>query len=42
MNCDDQGLSINQRLDLIASERAVERLMGAEPIPSLDIDKSEI
>jgi hypothetical protein len=42
MNAEEEGLSVNQRLDLQIAERTVERMMGPEPIPSLDIEMDEI
>jgi len=37
MNAEEEGLSVNQRLDLIVSDKTVDKMMGPEPIPSLDI-----
>ena len=42
MNAEEEGLSINQRLDLTFAERTVEKMMGPEPVPSLDIEMDEI
>ena len=42
MNADEENLTTNARFDLIASDKTVERLMGPEPIPSLDIQMDEI
>ena len=42
MNADEENLSVNQRLDLITSDNTVEKMMGPEPIPSLDIQMDEI
>ena len=42
MNAEEEGLSVNQRLDLQLAERTVEKLMGPEPVPSLDIEMDEI
>jgi len=42
MNAEEDGLSINQRMDLIIADRTVEIMMGPEPIPSLDIEMDEI
>jgi len=42
MNAEEEGLSVNQRLDLIISDKTVEKMMGPEPIPSLDIQMDEI
>jgi hypothetical protein len=42
MNAEEEGLSVNQRLDLIVSDKTVDKMMGPEPIPSLDIEMSEI
>jgi hypothetical protein len=37
MNAEEEGLSINQRLNLQLSDKTVEKIMGPEPVPSLDI-----
>ena len=42
MNAEEDGLSVNQRLDLILADRTVEKLMGHEPVPSLDIEYDAI
>jgi hypothetical protein len=42
MNAEEDGLSVNQRLDLISADRTVEKMMGPEPIPSLDIEVEAI
>ena len=42
MNCEEDGLSINQRLDLVSADRTVEKFMGPEPVPSLDIEMDAI
>ena len=42
MNAEEDGLSVNQRMDLIVADRTVEKMMGPEPIPSLDIQMDEI
>lgn len=42
MNAEEEGLNINQRMDLNLAERTVEKMMGPEPIPSLDIEMDEI
>jgi len=42
MNAEEETLTINQRLDLVASQPTVSKLMGPEPIPSLDIQMDEI
>lgn len=42
MNAEEEGLSVNQRMDLTIAERTVERMMGPEPVPSLDIEMDEI
>lgn len=42
MNAEEEGLSVNQRLDLTIAERTVEKIMGPEPVPSLDIEMDEI
>ena len=42
MNAEEEGISVNQRLDLTIAERTVEKIMGPEPVPSLDIEMDEI
>jgi hypothetical protein len=42
MNAEEEALSINQRLNLVMSDRTVEKIMGPEPVPSLDIQMDEI
>ena len=42
MNAEEEDLSVNQRLDLIISDKTVEKVMGPEPVPSLDIEMDEI
>ena len=42
MNAEEENLSVNTRLDLVCTDRTVERMMGPEPIPSLDIQMDEI
>ena len=42
MNAEEEGLSVNERLDLIISDKTVDKMMGPEPIPSLDIQMDEI
>ena len=42
MNCEEDGLSINQRLDLVSADKTVEKYMGPEPIPTLDIEMEAI
>lgn len=42
MNSEEEGLSYNQRMDLIVSDATVNYIMGTEPIPSLDIQVDEI
>jgi hypothetical protein len=42
MNAEEEELSINQRLDLQISDKTVEKVMGPEPVPSLDIQFDEI
>jgi len=42
MNAEEDNLSVNARLDLIISDKAVEKMMGPEPIPTLDIEMDEI
>ena len=42
MNAEEESLTINQRLDLETTHRSVQRMMGPEPVPSLDIQMDEI
>jgi hypothetical protein len=42
MNAEEEGLSVNERLDLVIQDTTVNRMMGPEPIPSLGIEMSEI
>jgi len=42
MNAEEEGLSVNERLDLVIQDETVIKMMGPEPIPSLDIEMSEI
>ena len=42
MNAEEEGLNVNERLDLIISDKTVDKMMGPEPIPSLDIQMDEI
>jgi hypothetical protein len=42
MNAEEEDLSLNQRLDLIVADKTVEKVMGPEPVPSLDIEMDEI
>ena len=42
MNCEEDGLSINQRLDLVSADKTVEKYMGPEPVPTLDIEMEAI
>ena len=42
MNAEEEDLNVNQRLDLILPDKTVEKIMGAEPVPSLDIEMDEI
>ena len=42
MNAEEEGLGVNERLDLIISDKTVDKMMGGEPIPSLDIEMDEI
>ena len=42
MNAEEENLSVNARQDLIISDMTVEKMMGPEPIPSLDIQMDEI
>ena len=42
MNAEEEGLSINQRIDLIQTNASVERILGNDPVPSLDVQIDEI
>ena len=42
MNAEEENLTVNARMDLIISDKTVEKLMGPEPIPTLDIEMDEI
>jgi hypothetical protein len=42
MNAEEEELSVNQRLDMIISDKTVEKVMGPEPVPSLDVQMDEI
>ena len=42
MNAEEENLSLNQSIDLIISDSTVVKMMGPEPIPSLDIQMDEI
>ena len=42
MNAEEENLSVNARLDLVIADKTVEKMMGPEPIPSLDIQMDEI
>lgn len=42
MNAEENGLSIEERLGLVLTEDQTRHIMGAEPIPSLDIQMDEI
>ena len=42
MNAEEEGLSTAQRFDLTTSNINLDILMGKEPIPTLDIEMSEI
>jgi hypothetical protein len=42
MNAEEEGLSVNERLDLVIQDVTVNNMMGPEPIPSLGIEMSEI
>ena len=41
-NAEEESLTMNQRLDLESTHRSVQRMMGPEPVPSLDIEMDEI
>lgn len=42
MIADEDGLNINQRFDLVIPSKTVDRIMGPEPIPQIDIERNEI
>lgn len=42
MNAEEEGLTLNQRMDLVVPDPTVDVLMGSEPVPSLDIEMDEI
>ena len=42
MNAEEENLTVNQRLDLTIASKTVQKMMGPEPIPSLDIQMDEI
>ena len=42
MNAEEDELTVNQRLDLFISDKTVEKVMGPEPVPSLDIQMDDI
>lgn len=42
MNAEEEGLSVNERLDLVIQENTVNKMMGPEPVPSLGIEMGEI
>lgn len=42
MNAEEEGLTDEQRIDLVISDKTCDKLLGPEPIPSLDIDMDEI
>jgi hypothetical protein len=42
MNAEEEDLTVNERLDLVVQDNTVNKLMGPEPIPSLDIAMDEI
>ena len=42
MNAEEENMSVNARLDLVIADKTVEKMMGPEPIPSLDIQMDEI
>jgi hypothetical protein len=42
MNAEEDGLSVNERLDLVINDSTVNKMMGPEPVPSLGIEMSEI
>ena len=42
MNAEEEDLTVNERLDLVVQDSTVNKLMGPEPIPALDIAMDEI
>ncbi len=42
MNAEEEDLTVNERLDLVVQDNTVNKLMGPEPIPALDIAMDEI
>ena len=42
MNAEEEDLDDQERMDLVLCKKTAEKLLGPEPIPSLDIDMDEI
>jgi len=42
MSAEEENLTLEQRQALLLSETEVQKLMGPEPIPTLDIEMDEI
>jgi len=42
MNAEEENLTVNQRISLVVGDKTVEKIMGPEPVPSLDIQMDEI
>jgi len=39
---EEEGLNIHQRYDLVIPEKTVDRIMGPEPVPTIEICAEEI
>ena len=39
---DEDGLNIHQRYDLVIPEKTVDRIMGPDPVPTIEICAEEI
>jgi len=42
MNADQEGLDPAQRFDLVLPEKTVNKIMGPDPVPTIDIEVNEI
>ena len=42
MGADEVGLNMQMRYDLVLPDRTVDKIMGPDPIPSIDIEYDEI
>ena len=42
MSADEQGLNMQMRYDLMLPDRTVDKIMGPDPIPAIDIEYDEI